>query len=301
MTYSTTINYIAERMSFAFMAEAVSWPTPGLVDPIDTGSHKDMDVLTLLRSSASLSKYFFKAALLGADSSHCPDNSSLLFSSLRKIGLNAEKDMFDATFEINTHKGALFHALLLCAAAGISHKRHNNFLPENVCEIAKGISFVPLEQDILESKNLNYNVRTTGLRAFNELGLLGVRGEAMSGYNTVLKYGLPAFKESIRKNNNVMFSIVHTLLILMANLQDTTLLNRDFDIRNITYVQKSARVVIKHGDVFTDRGKYYLNKFNEKLIKKNISPGGSADLTIMALALFLWENDWKKNEAHIRS
>ena len=51
----------------ALLYEVVTNPKPGLVDPVDVGSHPDMNVYLFIDSSLSLESYFRQAAKIGAD------------------------------------------------------------------------------------------------------------------------------------------------------------------------------------------------------------------------------------------
>ncbi|MEK1378650.1 hypothetical protein HCZ00_02065 [Limosilactobacillus fermentum] len=45
------------------LSEVVTWPKPGLVDPVEHGAHPDMDVFTFIKSATSLRPYFYQAAI----------------------------------------------------------------------------------------------------------------------------------------------------------------------------------------------------------------------------------------------
>jgi holo-ACP synthase / triphosphoribosyl-dephospho-CoA synthase len=99
----------------AALFEASATPKPGLVDPVSRGAHRDMDYSTFLSSAAAIGPRFVEFAKLGR--LHEGEPSGLL-PALRETGKAAERDMFDATGGVNTHKGLIFSLGLLCAAAG---------------------------------------------------------------------------------------------------------------------------------------------------------------------------------------
>ncbi|KAB0630793.1 triphosphoribosyl-dephospho-CoA synthase MdcB, partial [Burkholderia stagnalis] len=101
------IGALAER---SLLLEIGTYPKPGLVSQVDTGSHADMDASTFARSAAVLAPYFAELADAGARDAE--------MAALRKIGLRAEHAMLAATGGVNTHRGAIFGLGLLCAAAG---------------------------------------------------------------------------------------------------------------------------------------------------------------------------------------
>ncbi|OUE36263.1 triphosphoribosyl-dephospho-CoA synthase MdcB, partial [Burkholderia territorii] len=101
---------IAELAERSLVLEIETYPKPGLVSHVDTGSHTDMDAATFARSAAVLRPYFAELADAGARDAD--------MAVLRKIGLRAEHAMLAATGGVNTHRGAIFGLGLLCAAAG---------------------------------------------------------------------------------------------------------------------------------------------------------------------------------------
>src|SRR4249920_144404 len=87
----------AER---SLVLEIETWPKPGLVSHIDTGSHLDMDAGTFRRSTAAIGPYLHALAEAGAE--------GRAMGHLRTIGLQAEEAMLAATGGVNTHRGAIF-------------------------------------------------------------------------------------------------------------------------------------------------------------------------------------------------
>src|SRR5271156_6250825 len=106
----TVADHVADLAKAALLAELETWPKPGLVSHVDSGSHTDMDARTLRASVAAITPFFSHLTIAGAAESG--------MDGLRKIGLEAECAMLDATAGVNTHRGAIFGLGLLCAAAG---------------------------------------------------------------------------------------------------------------------------------------------------------------------------------------
>ncbi|HWW69324.1 MAG TPA: triphosphoribosyl-dephospho-CoA synthase, partial [Duganella sp.] len=101
---------IARLAVGSLYAELCLYPKPGLVSLVDSGSHRDMNAATFMRSLFSLRHYFRSiclAGLIGAP-----------FARLKQLGIEAETAMLKATRGVNTHRGAIFSLGLLCAAAG---------------------------------------------------------------------------------------------------------------------------------------------------------------------------------------
>jgi len=101
---------VAATAVAALLGELETWPKPGLVSHIDSGSHGDMDAATFRASAAALASFFAELAVAGAAGGS--------MDVLRRIGLRAETAMLKATRGVNTHRGAIFGLGLLCAAAG---------------------------------------------------------------------------------------------------------------------------------------------------------------------------------------
>ena len=55
-------NWLDQLCLEALTFEAMTWPKPGLVTPIDSGSHNDMDINSFIASIASLKGYFGRVA-----------------------------------------------------------------------------------------------------------------------------------------------------------------------------------------------------------------------------------------------
>jgi triphosphoribosyl-dephospho-CoA synthase len=101
---------VADSAKAALLAELETWPKPGLVSHVDSGSHADMDATTFKASATAITPFYGRLAIAGAAGSG--------MDKLREIGLEAEQAMLDATGGANTHRGAIFSLGLLCAAAG---------------------------------------------------------------------------------------------------------------------------------------------------------------------------------------
>ena len=90
---------IANQAVQALLHELATWPKPGLVSHVDSGSHTDMDAAMMQASAESLRPFFRELAEAGADGAD--------MSRLRTIGLRAEAAMLAVTGGVNTHRGAV--------------------------------------------------------------------------------------------------------------------------------------------------------------------------------------------------
>ena len=91
-------------------------PKPGLIDLLNSGSHRDMDMYSFLASAASLYPYFAECVKIGRETADRPAPET--FAALRCPGKLAEAGMLRATGGVNTHKGAIFTLGVICGALG---------------------------------------------------------------------------------------------------------------------------------------------------------------------------------------
>lgn len=69
---SSRADTIARAAADALRLELDTYPKPGLVSPIDSGSHADMDAETFRTSSAAITPFFRDLALAGAAGATMP-------------------------------------------------------------------------------------------------------------------------------------------------------------------------------------------------------------------------------------
>ena len=92
---------------------------PGLVDKFSSGAHKDMNYDTFNASIGAISPHFVNIAQVAAEEKIL----SALADKVKNIGIIAEKDMYLATYGVNTHKGAIFSLGL--ALTAVAYRRAN--------------------------------------------------------------------------------------------------------------------------------------------------------------------------------
>ena len=251
---------------------------PGLVSFIDSGSHKDMDANTFMKSIFSLRNYFKKITLAGS--------LNMEFKYLQYLGLDAEKKMFKATNGINTHKGAIFSLGILCAATGLLHKQKK-------CNSSKNISNIVRENwgaIILNGNNSNEDLITNGQIIEKKYGFKGARFEAANGFLSITQLALPALINSFKIIKNEEESLIQTLFVLMENLSDTNVIHRG-NKDGLAFVQNSAREFLQKGGVLQKDWKEKVLQLHNTFILKNLSPGGSADLLASSYFIYTLEKE----------
>jgi len=276
---------IGEAFLKAILLEVSSHPKPGLVSAISMGSHRDMNILTFMVSSASIAPVFFLCAQAGRN--HHGAIAELL-PILRKIGAWGEKKLLETTKGVNTQRGILFAAGILCGAAGYLSQKTSSYKHEElfcvVSQLTEGIVF-------RELVNLDKNKGefTAGEQLYLKYQVTGIRGEVEEGFPSVKEAGLPAFISAIDKGVNLNYCLIHTLISLMTCVKDTTILWRKND-KVLREVQSQAKKILQQGSVFTKQGMDLIMELDRRFIKDNISPGGSADLLAVTIGTYLLEN-----------
>jgi len=247
----------------SLLYEAVTWPKPGLVTPVSSGKHSDMNIYHFMNSSVSLYPYFKRLTLLAQE----PYSLKEIFESSRELGKNAEERMYLETEGVNTHKGAIFILGILVMAFSYTRSRGLDFstLSESVKEMTKGI----VKGDFLGIKQAT----THGERLFIEEKIEGIRGEAEKGFPIIFQLGLPYF-ESLE--GNLEKKILQTLIFVIQYLEDTTILHKE-PIKILIELQTLAKECIEMGGIFTEEGIYKYQKLEEFCLKRRVSPGGAAD------------------------
>ncbi|ODU58121.1 MAG: hypothetical protein ABT01_01010 [Clostridium sp. SCN 57-10] len=235
----------------ALYEEVWATPKPGLVDRANNGAHDDMDYASFLASATVLRPWFVRCAEEGTR--HASPRAAL--DALRPVGLAAEREMYEATGGVNTHKGALFSLGLLCAAATRVDARG-----------ARADGLCAREDGALNARP----PQTRGEQMYLAHGVRGVRGEAEAGFPSVLDLALPALCGASDRNE----ALVTALLRLMATLTDTNVLGRG-GLPAAQSVRARAAVCRTLADA---------SALDEALTHERLSPGGCADL--LAVSVF---------------
>lgn len=254
---------VAEYAVQALQDEVLTTPKPGLVDRNNSGSHKDMTLETFEKSIRALRPYWagcFDIGTHGAD-----------FTILRKAGKKAEKLMYGATGNINTHKGAVFLLGTLCCAAGAIWPETD---PKALADKAAQISAKTIEEDFRAIREKS-EPETKGEKLYRKYGLEGIRGELRDGLPSVLNTALPVYEKTL--------SGEITLLHLIALGKDTNMIARGGIEKAEKAVQKTRELLRSGSETGITTEK--ILQLDRYFIENNLSPGGCADL--LAITYFL--------------
>jgi triphosphoribosyl-dephospho-CoA synthase len=251
----------------ALYAELALHPKPGLVSPLDSGSHDDMDMTTFMRSLFALRGYYRDIAAAGARGAD--------FATLQALGIAAERRMLSATGGVNTHRGAVFGLGLLAAAAGWL-RRTGKPLGGQAFGDAVATQW---GDDILAASPRAPD--SNGAQAIRRYGVRGARQEAAEGFPTLFKVALPTLSRTFDILGCEERAMVQTLFALMAALEDTNLLHRGGPA-GLTFVQAEAQRFLDHGGVFRPGWRAEALALHDACIARRLSPGGSADMLAAA-------------------
>jgi triphosphoribosyl-dephospho-CoA synthase len=269
---------VGALVSQALLKEVELTPKPGLVDRLNSGAHRDMNLATFHASIAAIAPCFPVFYRIGASTRDLAPEALLV--RIRPEGLACEAAMLRAIGNVNTHKGSIFSMGLLCAAAG--RLDCDDCLPcrERLCAEVARICSGLVEAELLRGRA----PRTAGEKLYQAYGLTGVRGEAASGFSTVRDHALPAFERILARGGDEEEALNEALLYLLAVNHDTNIVHRG-GLAGLAYVQSQALNLIEAGGVQSSDFKERMLEFDSDLIARNLSPGGSADL--LAVTWFL--------------
>ncbi len=246
-------------------------PKPGLVDRRDNGSHKDMNIGTFYKSIEAIGSFLEKFVWCGYF-----NEPKIVFQKLRTVGLDCENAMFKSTDGVNTHKGLIFSFAVILGSIGFLLRQEKNINQKNLQDVIKKICKDLIKNDF---KNLK-NPKSAGERYFIKTNNGGIRAEARSGYESIFLHILPFFKK-YKKIYKTKKALKLTLLKIICVIDDTSIYNRGGE-KGLKYAKKLSKKILNKTPKNLNKT---LKNLNKKFRKKNLSPGGSAD--ILALTYFL--------------
>ena len=270
-------DHLAALATQSLIAEAELTPKAGLVDRRGRGAHNDLSLKVMRQSATVLEPHF--AAM--AASSEVQDLSKNLRAELAEIGRDAECAMYKVAQGSNSHKGAIWILGLLVAAAA----RGKSQSAREIVAVAGTIARLP--------DRAQPELVTHGDIVRNRYGAAGARGEAASGFPHVIQFGLPAMRNRRAQKFPEEICRLDALLSLMAELDDTCVLYRG-GVEALEVVKSGALAVLLAGGYGSANGRQQMRKLDREVIRRHLSPGGSADL--LAATIFLDAVERGQNE-----
>lgn len=245
--------------------ELLTYPKPGLVSMVDSGSHTDMDHTTYIASINSLDSYFTN--ITDASASNVP------FLTLNQLGLDAEISMLKATNNINTHRGAIFILGILVAATS---NAFSNKLPYN--QISSTISNLWGKELLLHTANKESH----GSLVRNKYKLANLIVDAAVGFPDIFLF-VDEYEVLLTKYTSNDARII-LFLKIMQSLDDTNLVYRG-GLDGLNYAKHAAGKILSDATSIEDlKSRSVL--LHKEFILRNLSPGGCAD--VLAAVLFLF-------------
>lgn len=254
----------------ALRSEVLAWPKPGLVTPVDPGSHHDMHIGTFLKSITALEGTFAEMAMAAVFGQG--------FQDMMAAGRRAEVRMQLATDGANTHRGAIFNLGLLASASML--RRCNPALAGLSCG-----KVVDREwgEDILASRPSS--AATHGNQVYQRYARGGARGEAAAGFPMVYRFGIPTLRRLLQDGHDHERAMIGTLMTLIEKVDDTNLLWRGGE-DGLAFAKQSARNFNDSGGVAQPGWREQLTVIHRSFVERNLSPGGSADLVAASWVAF---------------
>lgn len=283
-----TVNYfqsqpalVGEVLLQAILLEVCSFPKPGLVTPVSNGSHSDMNLQTFLLSSSAIAPCFTLCAEAGF--THRKPLSRVL-KKIRPIGIDYENRLLEVTRGINTQRGILFSgSVLACAAgylSGLNQPMNSISLAHCIRQLCQGLC----ESDFAVLKTRP--AQTAGEILFTQYGVTGIRGEAEQGFPMITQIGYPALIAAFNKGLPLRHALVDCLLMLMTHCEDTNVLWRTGP-EQLAELKYRASEIVHGGGISAPGGEARIHQLNEWCCQRRISPGGSADLLALSIAMYL--------------
>lgn len=278
--YDLNLKLVSQYLTQAILLEVCTHPKPGLVTRASNGSHKDMSILTFAMSSAVLSRAFYELQDIGMA---YQGTEHELLEKVRTYGIAAERELLTVTKGVNTQRGILFAGGLLSAAAG--YAANKCLKKDELISIVKKMTAGIVQRELTGSAAK----ATAGEILYKQYGVTGIRGEVEQGFPSVINAGLPALKDAFSRKACLNDALLHALLALMTRVQDSNVIWRT-DISTGEEVKLIAADILAKGSVFTKAGRAVINDACRYFESRHISPGGSADLLSITIALYLIDN-----------
>jgi triphosphoribosyl-dephospho-CoA synthase len=266
-------------------------PKPGLVSFEDSGSHRDMDARSFLRSLFALRRHYPRFVTLGALGAD--------FAALARAGLAAEEDMLAATGGINTHRGAIFTLGLLCASAGALLVAGQPLQPAALrrtllarwgpalaardgvgrqgSAAARAQAHAAVPEPVRPSNS-------HGARAAQVHGLRGANAEAAAGMPVLFDTALPALRGALAAGLPPPAARLQAFFATLAVLDDTNLAHRG-GLPGLRWAQAQAQAWLDAGGAHAPAAVARARQLHRAFVQGRLSPGGAAD--VLAAACWL--------------
>ena len=261
---------IARAAVTAMRDELQAYPKPGLVSPVDSGAHADMDFDLMCRSADSLLSPFVALAAAG--------RAGWSFDqSLVPLGIEAERGMLAVTGGVNTHRGAIFSVGLIVAAIARALASYSVISPAAVRAALR-----ETWGDALDAHAERDHEASHGGLVRRRTGRDGARREAARAFPGVFETGIPAYRRALQAGLDDNAAGIQTLFALMSSIDDTTVLYRG-GLEAGSFVRQSAAHFLADGGCHRPNWFEQAEALHRAFVARNLSAGGCADLLACTL------------------
>ncbi|MFA0888626.1 MAG: triphosphoribosyl-dephospho-CoA synthase [Synergistales bacterium] len=269
--------------TLASLWEVQIGPKPGLVDRFGSGAHDDMDYITFLSSLCAISPFWPLQARVGLDGI----SPRKAMDRLRPTGLEMERAMTEATGGVNTHKGLIFALSLLLFGAGTDLSSTGKVDPRKAAALAAETVEESVRIQLASLSRLGPAAGLThGEQLFLKHGITGIRGEASTGFPSVLDRGLPALRRALEAGASLHDAALCAFFSIAAVCEDSNVISRGgyafWKESHLPRMRELSEVCPPYSPGFIRN----LHKLDAEYASLRVSPGGAADL--LSCALFLY-------------
>ena len=279
---------LARAAVTAMRDELQAYPKPGLVSPVDSGAHADMDFEVMCRSADSLLLPF--AALAAAGRAGRSFEQALM-----PLGIEAERGMLAVTGGVNTHRGAIFSVGLIVAAIARAQALSAELSPSSV-----RAALSDTWGDALDAHAARDDEASHGGQVRRRTGRDGARREAARGFPSVFETGIPPYRAALQAGLDANAASLQTLFALMSSIDDTTVLYRG-GLEAGSFVRQSASGFLADGGCLQTGWFERAESLHHAFIARNLSAGGCADLLACTLLVSRCCGDPQPQAASARS
>ena len=131
------------------------------------------------------------------------------------------------------------------------------------------------------------NAVTVGQKLYAEYGITGVRGQMEAGLPAVAIHGLPLLKKLLSEGKSRDEAGAAVLINIIAHTTDTNLIHRSDVATQQAAAQTAGRLIGDAEGMCPE--KTLLEELDRDYIRRNLSPGGSADLLAVCWFLYMLE------------
>ena len=190
--------------------------------------------------------------------------------------------MLAATDGVNTHKGAIFSIGIAAAALGrLDADRRRD--PAAVLAECAAMTAGLVSRDYAHLTT----AKTAGQRFYLEYGITGVRGQAEAGFPAVRNVGLPTLETGLKQGLGNDRAGAAALLAMLCADDDTNMIARGGRDEQLRTTAEVAALLAETPYPDTEA----LARLDDDFIRKNLSPGGSADLLALCWLLHFFKTE----------